>query len=179
MAFSSRVSFCVWTLVRILECYCEFSRRKLVGGGGRMILYSHGVTTSGVTLGTAAWDILAPTGAIVRVYEMGVTITAPVATTTAIGFATNVPVQTSAIHLVQDDPNDPVSDATVAITWSTAPIMPVSFTPFRRVGLAGTIGQGYIVFFRQGIRLPAAGASLALWNITLGTTMDVWTSIEE
>lgn len=129
-----------------------------------MALYSLSLRTSSSTSGTPFWACMCPAGMEATVHELRAITTNSVNTPTwGLGLSTNVPVFTSPVTVIAEDPQRPAGRTTCAVAFSTAPIAPQTF--FRRSISRSAIGEGIVWVFTRGIVLPEAGRALALWHL--------------
>jgi hypothetical protein len=84
---------------------------------------------------------------------------------------------TSPVDFLNEDPNDVLATGVVqsALAWATGPTVPANFD--ERISIAGTIGNGGIFTFPQGIVIPVSN-SLVLWNITANGVVDATAVLE-
>jgi hypothetical protein len=127
-----------------------------------MAIGSLSLNTTVTTIGAAANDLLAASTIAPRIMEVHVNLGAATASTYGLGRSGNVPVQTSPVLLLAENPTDPAFKSGCAVAWTTAPTVPANF--FRRVTLPAAIGSGIIWTFPRGLML-AAGAAMLLWNL--------------
>lgn len=144
-----------------------------------MALYSLGVRTSGVTTGTAAWEIRTSANVRARLMELGVFLAAATASTFGIGRPAAIGVTpTTPVDFQPEDPADPTVSAQVqsALAWGTGPTTPTNF--FRRISLPATIGTGIIWTWQKGLVIPVS-SSLVLWNLAANGVVDAYALIDE
>ena len=127
-----------------------------------MAIYSLSLNTTVTTTGASAGDLLASATNAPRLMEFGATLGAATASTYGLGRSGNTPTQTGAVAFQAENPNDPASQTNAAVAFGTAPTVPTQF--FRRFGLPGTIGAGFIVTFPRGLILTSA-KGFEFWNL--------------
>lgn len=137
------------------------------------------VRTSGVGAGAAAWEIR--TGATPgrwRLLELKIFLASAVASVIGLGQPAAIGVTpTTPVDFSTDDPNDVLAAGVVqsALAWATGPTVPANFD--ERISIAGTIGNGAIFTFPQGLVIPVS-SSLVLWNITANGVFDAQAVLE-
>jgi len=137
------------------------------------------VRTTGVTAGTAAWEIR--TGATPgrwKLIELKIFLAAAAASVFGLGQPAAIGVTpTTPVDFLNDDPNDVLATGVVqsALAWATGPTVPANFD--ERISIGGTIGNGAIFTFPQGIVIPVSSA-LVLWNIGTNGAADVQATLE-
>lgn len=137
------------------------------------------VRTTGVGVGTAAWEIR--TGATPgrwKLIELKIFLAAATASVFGLGQPAAIGVTpTSPVDFLLDDPNDVLATGVVqsALAWGTGPTVPANFD--ERISIAGTIGNGGIFTFPAGLVIPVSNA-LVLWNITANGVADVQAVLE-
>lgn len=122
------------------------------------------VLTTGVSSGSAAWEIRTSANKRARLLELGLFLTAATASVYQLGRPAAIGVTpTSPVDFLPEDNADvEVSgDLQSALAWSTAPTSPANF--FRGINLPAQIGTGVIWTFPKGIVIPYS-SSLVLWN---------------
>jgi len=132
-----------------------------------MALYSLSLASTVVTTTAPSWDCK-PGANESKIMEVGVVNGAATACTYGYGKSANVPTQTSAVTLLDEQGGGGSGVATCAVAWSTAPTVPAQF--YRRVYLAATIGVGYIYSIPKGIVMTAT-ASFVQWNIATSSAL--------
>lgn len=138
-----------------------------------------GVRTTGVAVGTAAWEIR--TGATPgrwKLIELHIFLSAATASVFGLGQPAAIgATPTSPVDFLNEDPNDVLATGVVqsALAWGTAPTVPANFD--ERISIAGAIGNGGIFTFPQGIVIPVSSA-LVLWNITANAAVDAVAVLE-
>lgn len=137
------------------------------------------VRTTGTGAGAAAWEIR--TGATPgrwKLMELEIFLAAATASVYGLGKPAAIGVTpTTPVDFDPDDPNDVIASGVVqsALAWGTGPTVPALFK--KRVSIAGTIGNGVIWTFPQGIVIPVS-SSLVLWNITANGVVDAQAVLE-
>jgi len=137
------------------------------------------VRTTGTGSGAAAWEIR--TGATPgrwRLIELQIFLATAVASVFGLGQPAAIGVTpTSPVDFLNEDPNDVLATGVVqsALAWATGPTVPANFD--ERISIAGTIGNGGIFTFPQGIVIPVSN-SLVLWNITANGVVDATAVLE-
>lgn len=137
------------------------------------------VRTTGVTVATAAWEIR--TGATPgrwRLIELKIFLAAATASVYGLGQPAAIGITpTTPVDFLLDDPNDVLATGVVqsARAWATGPTVPANFD--ERISIGGTIGNGVIFTFPQGIVIPVS-SSLVLWNITANGVVDAQAVLE-
>jgi hypothetical protein len=140
-------------------------------------LYSIAVRTTGVTTGTAAWEIRTASTDRARVVEIGVFLAAATASTYGIGRPAAIGVTpTTPVTVIAEDSGSPAGTAQSALAWGTGPTVPTAF--FRRASMPATIGSGVIWTFPQGLIIPVSG-SLVLWNLATNGVVDAYCVLDE
>ena len=143
------------------------------------MIVSLDVLTTGVTTGTAAWEIR--TGATpgrARLLELGVFLNAATASIFGLGRPQAIGITpTAPVDFLMEDPNDVLASGVVqsALAWGTGPTVPTAF--FRRIGLPATIGAGVIWTFPKGIIIPVS-SSLVLWNLATGSAVNAYAVLD-
>lgn len=137
------------------------------------------VRTSGVTTGTAAWEIR--TGATpgrARLMELGVFLGAATASTYGLGRPAAIGITpTTPVDFLVEDPADVLASGVVqsALAWATGPTVPAAF--FRRIGLPATVGNGVIWTFPKGLVIPVS-SSIVLWNLATNGVVDAYAVLD-
>jgi hypothetical protein len=129
-----------------------------------MALMSLGVLTTGVSSGTAVWEIRCSSSARAYVMELGFFLNAATATLIGLGRPAAIGVTpTSPVDFQPEDPANPIisGECQSALAWGTAPTIPTNF--LRRIGLPATVGVGVIWTWPRGLVIPSSG-SIVLWN---------------
>ena len=143
------------------------------------MILSLGVLTTGVTTGTAAWEIR--TGATpgrAKLMELGVFLNAATASLFGLGRPAAIGITpTSPVDFAQEDPANALASGVLqsALAWGTGPTVPTVF--LRRIGLPATIGAGVIWTFPKGIVIPVSD-SLVLWNLGSNGAVNAYAVIE-
>lgn len=144
-----------------------------------MAWYRLAVRTSGVTTGTAAWEIRTSANVRARIMELGVFMAAATASTYGLGRPAAIGVTpTSPVDFLPEDPAEPTVSGLVqsALAWSTGPTAPTGF--LARIGLPATVGTGVIWTFPRGLVIPVSG-SIVLWNLATNGVTDAYAVLEE
>ncbi len=142
-----------------------------------MAIYSFAARTTGVTSGTAGWEIRTTATNRSKLLELGIFMAAATASTFGLGRPAAIGVTpTSPQTFLAEDSGAPAGGTTSALAWGTGPTIPAGF--LRRIALPATIGTGVIWTFPQGILIPVSG-SLVLWNLALNGVTDVYAVIDE
>lgn len=133
--------------------------------------YSLAVRTSNFTSAQASAEMRSGSGLRPRLLELGLIQATATAQSLGLGIPAAIgltPGTTSAP--VPDDPGDPPSTLTNALTWATSPTSPTVFK--RRWNSAATVGVGIIWTFPRGLVI-AVSSSLVVFNITTAVAIDL------
>ena len=142
-----------------------------------MAIYSIGVRTTGVTTGTAAWEIRSASTDRLYILEIGVFLAAATASTYGIGRPAAIGVTpTSPVTLIAEDSAAPAGTGQSALAWGSGPTAPTVF--FRRAQFPATIGSGIIWTFPRGLIVPVS-SSLVLWNLATNGVVDAYATLED
>lgn len=143
------------------------------------MIVSLAVRTTGVAVGTAAWEIrTAATPGRARLLELGVFLAAATASVYGLGRPAAIGITpTTPVDFLVEDPADVIATAhpQSALAWATGPTVPANF--FRRVSFPATIGSGVIWTFPKGIVIPVSGG-FVLWNITANGVVDAYAVLD-
>lgn len=144
-------------------------------------LYRLAQRTIVTSAGAAAWEIIAPTTAKIRVLELDVSQVAATAGVYGIGKPAAIGVTpTSPVGFLSDKSGLAAATTAGAVAWATPPTVPAAFV--HRFACPASIGAGASLKFgdfgnEKGIEI-AAGGSLVLWVIATAPVCDVAALIE-
>lgn len=142
-----------------------------------MSMYSIAVRTTNLTIAQACSEMRTGAAKRPKVLELG--IIGATATAQSLGFGRPgaigvTPGGTSAPQA--DDPADPASTCTHALSWGTSPTAPTVY--LRRWNGAATIGVGVIWTFPRGVEIPVS-SSMTVHNITAAIASDINWALDE
>jgi hypothetical protein len=133
--------------------------------------------TSNVTTAAACFEIRTTSTVPVRVWQIDITLVTAAATVIGIGRPAAIGVTpTSPKTVIAEESSTQIGVTTTAVAWGTGPTVPANY--HRRYSFAGTIGNGAICRFDNGLLIPVS-SSLILWNILGGATLDVNVIVDE
>lgn len=142
-----------------------------------MAMCSIGVRTSNLTITQSSLELRTTAAVKIRVVE--VSLVQVTGTAQSLGFgrpaAIGVTPGTTSTP-VRDEPGDPVSVSTMALTWGTSPTAPSVYA--RRWNSAATIGVGVIWTFPRGFGV-AVSSSCVVFNITTALACDAGIAFDE
>lgn len=127
-----------------------------------MAIYSGDFATTVTTTGAAAMDFRGGAANSPAVMELAIVLAAATASTYFWTRSANSPTQSGTSALLAENPADPASSTTQAVTWTVAPTQ--SGVVFRRAVLPATIGAGVVYTFPRGFKIAAAAATGMVWN---------------
>ena len=127
-----------------------------------MAIYSGDFATTVTTTSAPAMDFRGGSANSPAVMEVAIVLAAATASTYWFTRSANSPTQTGTTALLAENPADPTSSTTQAVTWSVAPTQ--SGAVFRRAVLPATIGAGVVYTFPRGFKIAAAAATAMVWN---------------
>ena len=142
-------------------------------------MQSFSFRTSNVTNANACLEVIAHATKPCRVREIEITLVTAAATVLGLGrpAATGI-TPTSPLTVLPEDVGLVAGGTTGAVAWGTGPTVPANF--IRRVSFAGAIGAtvrwGWD-YKDELIVVPSA--SVVLWNILGGATLDVTVRVDE
>jgi len=142
-----------------------------------MSMYSIGVRTTNLTITQGSSELR--TGAAKRPKVLELSIVQATGTAQSLGFGRPgaigvTPGGTSAPQ--PDDPADPASTCTHALSWATSPTAPTVY--HRRWNSAATIGVGIVWTFPRGMEIPVS-SSVVIFNITTALASDICWALDE
>lgn len=128
-----------------------------------MAKYSLGINTTVTTNNAAAWGFLAPSDTNPIITELVITNGTVTASEYGLGRAAAAGTQSGATTVLPNYPGDATTGkSTCAVLWTVAPTVPANY--FRRVNIAGVIGEPSILIFPDGLGVAASG-EMVLWNL--------------
>lgn len=138
-----------------------------------------GVRTSGVSSGSAGFEIIAPPVGGCFLLSMRISLAAATASTFGLGrpAAKGVTPTTPAKVLNPGGSDANVLDTLTALAWGTPPTTPGAF--YRRVTMPAVIGSDVVwTFSAAGIYIPP-GETLVVWNLAANGVSDIEIEIKE
>ncbi len=139
------------------------------------MIFSLGQHTSNTTQTAACLEILAPPGISYSLLEIMITNVQATAQSIALGRSAAVGIGGNSVLLSGENTLN-TGQTTVSTTWTTPPTQPAKFN--RRLDLAPTVGAGAVWTFLNGLLVPA-GSSVVLWNISVGSPLNLSIVIDE
>lgn len=142
-----------------------------------MGLYSLAHRTTSGTDATPAFELRTTATNACRVMRIGFSLVDATASIYGLGRPAARGVNpTSPLTALADKADEPASDVTGAVAWTTtAPTVPAQF--LRRVGLPATAGVQFVWSFEHGLYL-AVSSSIVLWNLGTNSVVDLWVEID-
>jgi len=142
-----------------------------------MAIYSLSQRVSNFTSAQACWEIRTSSALRPRIYEIGITLNTGTACTVGVGRPAAIGITPGGTASFQaEEPQDPASTLTGALSWATSPTAPTQY--FRRVSLPATVGAGIVWTFPRGLVVPISSA-IVIFNITTMVAADVWAVADE
>lgn len=143
--------------------------------------YSVAVRTTATAVQTALWELRTAAGIDVLVYEIGIFITG--GSSGQLYALARSPIQgvtpSSPVTVLPDDGNGPAGNTKVAIAWTgKPPPMPYTGHLRRYLPMTSSFGHGVVWTFPRGLAIPPA-SSLGIWNIGLGSAVDIYVHLDE
>lgn len=142
-----------------------------------MAMTSIGVRTVNTTITQASLELRTTAAVKIRVVEVSFMQATGTAQSIGCGRPAAIGVTPGTTSTpVRDEPGDPVSVSTMALSWGTSPTAPTVYQ--RRWNSAATIGVGVIWTFPRGFGI-AVSSSVVLFNITAGIAGDANIAFDE
>ena len=142
-----------------------------------MSMYSLGVRTTTLTINNACSEMRTGAAKRPKVLELGIIQTTGTAQSLGFGRPAAIGVTPGGTSAPQaDDPGDPASTCTHALSWATSPTAPTVY--HRRWNSAATIGVGVIWTFPRGGTIPVS-SSVVVFNITAAVASDINWALDE
>lgn len=149
-----------------------------------MAIYELSVATSATGAGAPSLEIAAITKPA-SILELELANSAATAASFTLGRPGNTPTtgtQQAATLPINRTPSGQASTTVLIVAgWGTAPTVPAAGHSHRRIGLAASIGNGYLGVWalNEMIIDPTRSGSLVLWNVSAVGVMNVRVKWEE
>lgn len=142
-------------------------------------MQSFSFRTSNVTNANACLEVLAHATKPCRIREIEISLVTAVATVLGLGRpAAKGITPTTPLTVLPEDAGLIAGGTTGAVAWGTGPTVPDNF--IRRVSFPATIGSRVCWQWSRGDELIVVpSASIVLWNILGGATLDVTIRVDE
>ena len=142
-------------------------------------MQSFSFRTSNVTNANACLEVIAHATKPCRIREIEISLVTAAATVLGLGrpAATGI-TPTSPLTVLPEDVGLVAGGTTGAVAWGTGPTVPANF--IRRVSFGATIGERVTWTWERNEDLVVVpSASIVLWNLLGGATLDVTIRVDE
>lgn len=135
--------------------------------------------TSNVTNANACLEIIAHATTPCHIREIEISLVTAAATVLGLGRPAAIGITpTTPLTSLAEDANLATGVTTGAVAWGTGPTIPANF--LRRVAFAAAVGARIVwTWDKNDELLVVPSASVVLWNILGGATLDVTVRVKE